>query len=427
MNGLFPPVFALAHVLIAQSGTPLTVDDAVRTALAQSPRLKAARFEAQAAQAQTDRDRPVAAPTVTTTAEGRLQGPRVTFPRLDNGDETVVPERFGRVELNVEQILFHAGAGAARERYSAQTRANADDFRRQRNDLVLEVRRAYYQLLAARAMADVAREGVDLARKHLDQTRLMLEAGTASERDVKASDADLAEAEQGAMKAENGIALARANLNRVMGRDPATPLETAPALPLPDIAPSPDEGIAAALRKRPEIEALENGIAAARAGASLAATQNQPTLSGRATAAAQTPTALTSSRYFAAGLVVTWNPFDTARTRADVREARARTAQLEAQRDEARLGIRVEVEKAWRDMREAASRIQTAGRQVASARAALDISELRYQARSATQLEVSGALFNVNKALANQAQARFDLYLAAADYAHATAADVPMK
>jgi outer membrane protein len=427
VNGPLTPIFALAHLLIAQTGTPLTESDAVKTALVQSPKLKAARFESQAAQAQTDRDKPTASPSVTTAAEGRLQGPRVTFPRNDGGDETVVPERYGRLELNVEQIFYHAGAGAARERYDAQTRANADEFRRQQNDVVLEVRRAYYQLLSADAMAAVARESVELARKHQDLTRLMLQAGSASERDVKASDADLAEAEQGQTKADNGAALARANLNRVMGRDPSTTLETAPVPPMPTVPASPDEGIAAALRRRPEIIALENGIAAARAGASLASAQDQPALAGRATAAAQTPTGLTASRYFAAGLLLTWNPFDTARTRADVREARARVSQLEAQLEDAKLGIRVDVEKAWRDMREAASRIETSGRQVAAARAALDISELRYQSRSATQLEVSGALFNVNKALANQAQARFDLYQAAADYAHATAADVPTK
>ena len=161
-----------------------------------------------------------------------------------------------------------------------------------------------------------------------------------------------------------------------------------------------------------------------RAGASLAATQDSPVVSGRATASAQTPTALTSDHYYAAGFVVTWNPFDRARTRADVREARARVAQLEAQLDDARLGIRLDVEKAWRDMGEARARIETSGRQVAAAEAALDISELRYQARSGTQLEVSAALLNVARARANRAQAVLDLHLAAADYAHAAAADI---
>lgn len=427
MNPPLLAIVALFNVAVAQSGSPLTVDEAVHIAIAQSPRLKAARFEAQAAQAQTDRDKPAATPTVITTAEARLQGPRVTFPRLGSGDDTIIPDRYGRVELNVEQPLFRAGLGAARERFRAQSRANATEVRRQENEVILEVRRAYYQLLGAESMADIARQGVELARKHLDLTRTMLAAGNSPERDVKASDADLAESEQGAAKAENGAALARANLNRLMGRDPSTALALAAATPAPAAPAGLDEGIAMALRQRPELHALEEGIVAARAGISLAAAQNLPVIAGRATAAAQTPTALTSSRYYAAGLVMIWNPFDTARTRTDVREAKAKTSQLEAQLEEARLGIKVEVEKAWRDMREAASRIEWSGRQVAAAEAALDISELRYQARAATQLEVSGALFHVNKAHANRAQALLDLRIADADYAHATGVGVAAK
>src|SRR2546430_11317820 len=41
--------------------------------------------------------------------------------------------------------------------------------------------------------------------------------------------------------------------------------------------------------------------------------------------------------------------------------------------------------------------------------------------------EISGALFNVTKARANRAQAVLDLHLAAADYAHATGADVQQR
>lgn len=404
--------------------TVTTVDDAVRIALQNSPKLRAARFEAQANQAQADRERPVARPTITAQAEGKVQGPRITFPRGSAGDATVLPEQYGRVELSIEQVLYHAGAGAARERYQSQTHANAWEIRRAENDLIQSVRRAWFQRLAAQSGRETAREGMTLAQKHLDLTRTMLQAGTASERDVKASDADLADAEQGLTKAENGVALADADLNRVLGRESSAPLAPVTPLPLPEVPDSPNAGIAQALKQRPEIWQLEEGIKAARAGVVLAGTQDSPTLSGRATALTQTPSAFNNSHYLAAGLVVTWNPFDRDKTRLDVKEAQARTGQLEAQLEELRLGIRLEVEKAWRDMMEAKARIETATRQVDSSVSALRISELRYEVRMATQLEVSSALFNVTKALANRGQAITDLNLAGADYAHATGADI---
>ena len=182
-----------------------------------------------------------------------------------------------------------------------------------------------------------------------------------------------------------------------------------------------------ALKRKPEIKQLEEQLRAARAGVLLAGSQNGPALSARATASAQSPSAFVRSEYFAGSLVLTWNPFDSGKTRDDVREARARASQLEALLDDARLGIRLEVEKAWRDMGEAADRIRVAERQVQSAGSAAEVSRLRFESRQATQMEVANALVILTRARSNRTQAVYDLHTAAADYAHATGADVSQE
>lgn len=424
MYNIFPYLIAIVAYGAPLSAAPLTVDDAVRFARQHSPQFAVARYDAQIAKAQTDRDRPVARPIVTAQALSTVQGPRATFPRAGDGDATVLPETYSKIEINIDQPVYRAGMGAARIRYAAQTRANALELSRAENDAILEVRRAYYYVYTAETMAQVARDGLDLARKHLDLTKLMLQAGNASERDVMASDADLAEAEQGASKADNGVAMARANMNRLMGRSPDTDFSLAPMPSHPVIPDEAMDGIAQALARRPELLALQEGIVAARAGISLAAAQDSPSLSARATAVQQTASAFVRDTYAAASLVLTWTPFDGGKSRSDMAEAGAQTAKLAAQLEEAKLGIRVEVEKAWRDMREAGARIAAADRQVKSAEKAHEISELRYETRAATQLEVSGALFAVAKARANQAQAVNDLQIAVAEYQHAIGADV---
>lgn len=424
MIGLSSLLAALFTVGAAVSDAPLSVADAVCIARQNSPKLRAARFEAQAAQIQTNREKPVALPILTARAEGTLQGPRVTFPRAGSTDATVLPEQYGKIELTLEQLLYRPGLSAARARYQAQSQANAWEERRVENDVILEVRRAYFQLLTAQTMAEVARGGVELAQKHLRLIRDMEEAGMASTRDVKAAEADLAQAEQESLRAESGVALARGNLNRLLGRDPSTPTETAPPPPLPAVPESAAAGIALALARRPEIRRLEESLRAARAGVSLARTQAGPALSARAIAARQTPSAFVNEDYLAASLVVTWSPFDAGKTRADVGEAQARVGQLEVLLEEAKLGIRLEVEKAWRSMQEAWARIHAARRQVAAAEAALEVSELRYQARAATQLEVANARLEVARARGNVAEAVGDLHIAAAEYAHATGTDV---
>lgn len=420
--------FLILLALVGQATVErLSAADAVRIALDKSPRLRAARAERDATLAHNDKEKPVARPIVSVEAVGQLQGPRVTFPRATPGDETVVPERYGRLELLIEQTIYRAGLGSARARYDAQNRAAEWELRKAEEETAVDVLRAYFSLVTAGEQSKVAREGVEMARKQLDLTRTMLEAGTASERDVKASDADLAEAELGKSRAEGGVDLARADLNRLMGRDPAAPVEMAPVPPLPAVPSNSDEQVQEAMRNRPEIHLLDEGLAAARAGESLAATQNLPTLSARAIGAAQTPTALTDSKFFAAGLSLKWSPFDQGKTRSDVREARANVARLEALREDARLGIRLEVEKALTDMRTARDRIAVADRQVSSADAALSVSRLRYQAGSATQLEVSGSLFALIRARGNRAQAETDLRLADAEFRYAVGEAAPAR
>ncbi len=421
--------FALLLALGPAQGpaAPLSETDAVNAAIANSPRLRAARFEMVATLAQLDKERPVARPTVKAEAQGTLQGPRVTFPRPGAPDATFLPEEYAQAQLVVEQLLYRPGASAARMRYGAQVAAALLQYDQARADLALEVRKAYYSLLAAREGQALAREGLAMAGAHLDLTKVMLAAGTAMDRDVKAADADAAEAELGLSKARNGEGLALANLNRLMGRVPAAPIDTPRPAAQPAVPEKPDQGIQSALARRPEIKLLEAQIKAARAGVVLARSQEGPSLAVRGTASTQTPTALIKSEYFAGSLVLTWNPFDGGRGRSDAREAAARASQLEALLDEARLGIRVEVHKAWTDMREASERIRTADRQIAAAESAAEVSRLRFQARQATQIEVSNALLNLTRARANRTQAVLDLNTAAADYAHATGQPLPTE
>src|SRR5205814_7320540 len=119
--------------------------------------------------------------------------------------------------LTIDQLLFRPGARAAGARFDAKNRAAHWEYLKAENDLILEVRRAYINALAAEAQAEVAREGAKMAAAQMEQTKLMLAAGSAMERDVKASDGDLADAEQGVLRAENGVRAAHGNLNRVLG------------------------------------------------------------------------------------------------------------------------------------------------------------------------------------------------------------------
>lgn len=410
--------------LIARADSPLTIDEAVRIGLSQSPSLDAARLESKAGQVEINREKPVFSPKVTAKAETTLQGPTVTFPRDNSGLDTVQKESYSRVQLRLDQPLYSPGFSAAAKRYHARTMANRWEYLQQVNDAILSIRLAFIQALSAQAMLKVAQDENDLAQKHLDLARLMLQSGNVSEEDVKSAEADAAQAESGLTLATNGAQLAIANLNRLMGRDPATLTVLTAPTKLPVIPEDTKNGIQEALSNRPEMRMIDEEIAAAKAGISLAASQSLPGLSAQAVVAHQTPSAFVNENYYAASLVINWDIFDGGKTHADEETAKLQSLRLKALRTETELGIRAEAFKSWNDMRDAESRIQSCDKQVAAASSALDIANIRFRQRAATQLEVSSAMLNLIKAEMDKNNAIYDLFSADANWRHAIGEDV---
>jgi outer membrane protein len=419
------PICRIVLVLASTQAAspPLTVDDAVRAALSHNPGLRAARHVEASARADADRAKPVPRPALTADAGALLQGPSLTFPRGAH-EATVVPTRSLHLRITAEQPVYRAGVGDAWRLHSARLAAATAQTDMKENDLIRDVRKAYLTALSVRALREVADEARELAAKHAGLVRRMVEAGLAAPRDVMAADADLAEAEDGAVQARNGAALALGNLERLIGLDrplkPDSLVEPVPASGLP----AEDQAVALARTRRPEIAALRHGIAAAKAGCSLARTQTQPLFSLRAATEYRTPSAFVSREWASIGLLMVWPILDAGKGRADTMQARARLGELEATLDEALAGVALEVRGAWAGITSAEARIGLSERRMAAARSALEVSEIRYEQRAATLLEVSAARLAVSRAGAALTQARSDLLTAQADLRHAVAADL---
>jgi outer membrane protein TolC len=408
----------LAIILLTPPLQTYTVEQAVQTALSKGPRALAAESAASAARAAAEREKPSLKVDLSALLQGTAQGPNVNLPAAgSSGTAAVLPTPFGKFELNLDMVLYRPGRSQAQDRYTAMLLLSSLERTISRRQTTLEVRRACVDLWSAEAAAVIAADALRLAQSQTKLIQDLLDEGTASERDLLAAKADEAEAQQNTVRAESGRLLAAANLARLMGD--ASPEKLRVALPLspPQIPTAPETE--QALRSRPEISAAELGIRIARAGARLAAMQTQPVLSARATAAQQTPTAFVSQNYYAATLQITWGILDSGRARLDAREAEAKAQELTHRLEEARLGIRMEVAKAYREMVDAHARMLSAHSQISLAEKALEISRERYKERAATQVEVSAAMLAVVRAKTNRAQAEFDLHRAAYEYRHA--------
>lgn len=406
----------------ATSPAGLTLPQTIRNALRYGAQARIARAARDVARAQAERDRPVARPTVTATASGTLQGPRASLPQsgfTDTADTVVLPERVGRLEVTLEQPLYRAGMGAARNRYRFELSAGELEYRRALTEIVLTVRKAYIDVLRAEEGVRRAQDGMNAASRYQTLVIKQIDSGLARPIDAATAAGQAAEAGAGLRQAEGGLALARSNLNRLQGRGLEVPIAvvaiSAPPVPPADVARASDY----AMQHRPEILLLEHNLQAAMAGVALARSQSQPSLSARGHIAEQTPTALMHEHYYAATLQVQWPLMDGGKTRQDTREALAQVNHVKALLDDAREGIQLEVVRAREVWREARDRVASTRLLREAAEAAARVAEKAYEVGKGTALEVQAAQRETRSASAKELEALYDQLAGYADFQHA--------
>ncbi len=410
----------------AHSEVPLTLERAVSLALSQSSQGKVLLRDREVKQIGLNREKPTARPTVDAKLSGTLQGPEVFFPRPNGTRGVFLPEQFVRLELNIEQILYRPGLGAARERFAAQQIAADEELRKSQSELVLEVSRAYFNLLKAEAGVQTAQSGMEFSLRYKTLVQEQIRAGVAKPVDTETAEAQFAEAQTGQIRAQNGLRLAQMNLNRLLGQPLQTPvLLTSEAQETSASVVS--SSVAVALETRPELRLLEANLKVTKAGISLAKTQAQPSLWVRGQAAEQTPTALLPQTYYGATLEIRFPLFDGGKARSDTAEAKAQLEKLKALREETASGIELEVTEAFLGIEEARAKRHEARARLKSAEANLRVSETAYGVGHGTLLEVQNAQRERQAAQSAVLSAETDLRLAAALLKHAEGADLPAR
>ncbi len=426
---IVPAVGSLLCLASVAHGQALTWDRSLAIAWKQSPAIKAAEYARQIAQVGADRGKPVSRPTLSATASGTVQGPRVTFPRPDNSFATVLPEEYGRVSLVLEQPLYSAGFGAAKERYAAMSSLAGLDYRKALTDVALSVRKAYLDVLKAESGLRSAQEGLTASQNYQSLVQRQVDAGVAKPVDAQTVLSQVAEAQSGIGQATGAVALAKLAFNRAIGRPLQTEVELDPAGDPPAVPDSPDAGIASALRNRTERLGLTQDLIAARAGGALARAQSQPALFARGEVAEQTPSAFLHEHYAAATLEIRWQILDGGRSRLDAREATAQTGRIQALIEDTEQGLALDVTQAWQRMREAKERIALTHIRRNAAAATATVAGKAYEVGRGTAQEMQAALREVKDAAEREIQATYDLWSAAADfrYAEGTLVALPVE
>jgi outer membrane protein len=391
---------------------PISVDEAVRIGLRESPAVRAARADARAAAAGTRQARGMRLPQLSINsylAYGDSANILSTTPGVAPQNSLItLPHGFADQNVMFMAPIYTAGKLDAVVRGAeAGERAAGQDLEAAQAETALQIRLAFYRSLLAREIVNAASARLDADTASLATVRERFAAGKEIEAAVQRVLAEQADAQRALTSARNDEAKTLLDLSAAMGVDmdakivPAGKLE--PQSPSGDLA----QALASAMQSRPDLRAARLRAKAAEAQVGATRASRQPQVYGAAMADAFGSPDRSGGGY-TAGLIVSVPLLDAGERSAEIAQARAAKDRADAAVRSAELQVQKEVRQSWLDVETAAENYCTAQSALASAQAAYDVASLRVQSEKGILVEELDALAALTQARANVAMALFD-------------------
>jgi outer membrane protein len=398
---------ALLLALSLAAPPALTMDDAVAAALARRPALRAARGQAEAADAAAREVRGGLLPQVGLDARYAL---RRDWP--EGGGRSVAGDS-GSASLSADVLLwdFHRTRSRLRAARSSAEASGLDADAAAR-DVVLEVRVAYLGVLEGGALEQVARETLANQERHLAQTQEMVKAGTRAAIDLARLRTQVASARAALVRAENGVRTARTRLDVAMGAPGQAGYATvAPALPALAAEGQPTDALfARAVPTRPELASLRATVEAQTYTLAAARRSLWPSLRLGASAGGTDEDLRDEPAWgTSAAVTLSWPLFDGLSSRAAADAARARLEVSRAQLDDQQQRVWEELDVAASDVASGRAQLPAAEEALAAARDLLGLAEARYREGVGSSLELADAELELATAAAQRVQVEYDL------------------
>jgi outer membrane protein len=420
-----PRILLLTLLLVAQTETsygqapprPQSLDlrQAEQIAVLNHPQVQAAADLAGAAQEQVTAARSAYYPLAYGSASGSyaenntrigaggLNSPRV-FDRYGNGvTVSQLITDFGRTHELVKSSNEHA-------------KAQQENVLSTREQVLLQVDQAYFNVLRAQAVLTVAQQTVQARQLVSDQVTELEKNKIKSGLDVSFANVNLAQAQLLQIQAQNDVQASLAQLSAALGYDDERNFQLSDQ-PLP---PAPPNDIAAliqqALRDRPELIGQRLDLESAQSYATAQRDLWFPTISAMGVAGlvpeiaagGLAPATLPAPRYAAAGFNVNiplFNGHEFGALRAEANyQAQAQNQYL---RDTQNRIVR-DVRTAWLNANSGFQRLSVTQQLLNQANDALELAQSRYKLGLSSIIELSQAQLNQTQALIDQASAKYD-------------------
>ncbi|MBA7533980.1 putative efflux pump outer membrane protein TtgC [subsurface metagenome] len=327
------------------------------------------------------------------------------------------PEDLYSTQLTLRQPLFawwkiYHGDKQARLNY----RLVNEEYKQVKNNLIFEVKRAFYNLLLARQFVIIAEEAVDVTDSHYKTARALYKEGRVSDYDVSRAKVQLVNNQTKLIKAKNNLKLAREELSFLLNTKLEEDWKVKGDFPREKREVSLEDTLGKALRERSEIRQLMIQEEVGKVSIKLARAENRPNLDFLANYEYTNPFYNREEWGESWNVILSLNfpLFSGLSNLGRVKQAKAGLEQVKILRSQVEQRIKLEVRKAIFDMEEARERIEAQKENVELARANLKIAEERYRLGLMSEIELRDAQLSLTQAETDYFQALYDYNVASA-------------
>jgi outer membrane protein TolC len=407
----------------------LSLDDAIRSALARSEEMRVAHAFVRRTEGQVLEQLSRALPQVsgTITYDRKLQS---IFQGVaaDTGffgslfkNSPFAAEHTWTADLNAQQLLWSGGkVGAALKTAKAANRSAHASEQEAASDLTFQVRQAYCDAAYAHRLVEIAESALTQARAHLTQVRAGRREGSRSEYETLRAQVDAANQEPAVVASRNGLEVALLALKRLINVPLEQPVTLVTPLASPDGTVPVVTDLATAVDRRPALAAANYEVEARRQAIRVYRGQRWPdlyvstALSHQAFPTGVWPRRDQFHRNWDAYVRLEIPIFTGLRTEGQIAQARADFDQAAANRDALREGAAIEAVRARDEIDRALSTLLARRETVRQAQRAWELAGVRFTNGMSTQVEVSDARLQLQTAEVNEVQAMRDYRVAIA-------------
>ncbi|MGD9899064.1 MAG: TolC family protein [Calditrichaceae bacterium] len=182
--------------------------------------------------------------------------------------------------LSVDQMVFDGGNWWNQIRQAKANKRSSDlGLESDRNNVILAVQEAYFDLLKQVRLLEAYELAVQRSEGQLNRTQKMYELGATARLDVYRSQVNLGNDKISMLTQGNAVRSAKSKLNLAMGRDPMEPIKVQATLDVPESLPTPEDLIETAFVNQPLLKKNEADINSQKLSVSLAKSQLSPSIS----------------------------------------------------------------------------------------------------------------------------------------------------